>query len=269
MLSILSILCISCASNKTASTGDPYQDTYKGKKSSKYFTSLGGFFLSGGTLVAVRGNSELDRDLGSAIIATGGAFFLLGSRTNDSDRELLDNIKEQSNQKSDTIYIQQSTGDDILSRLANLEKSNVDVEKRANEIDESLHQYIHLTDSELSGINSSLQKIKRSSSKVITQPRVQPNVKKPIEQPIAPSVTPQSKQTISPVTPNRYRTVQFVATVSGKSYTQLEYLGDIITEQVPGKSIVRYKIGGNFSDADIKRVISQLSDHGFKESYEN
>lgn len=271
---VLSILFSSCSSYKPVTTGSPYEQAYRNHKARQnYAPAIGGFFVSGGTLLSLRADNETAFNAGNVLVGLGGVAFLSGLGGNEADRALLNLIKEQSSQKSDTIYIQQGTSDDILPRIAKLEKYRVDTDRKAEEIDKSLNQYITVTDGQILQINSNLDKIKVYDSKinaVNTQPSIQHTIaKEPIvTQTTAPPKLTQTQQRVSAPS-YRYRTVQFVATVPGKSYSHLDYLGDLITEQVPGKSLVRYKIGGNFSDADILRVISNLSDHGFKGAYEN
>ncbi len=66
-----------------------------------------------------------------------------------------------------------------------------------------------------------------------------------------------------------YRYVQFVATTAGRSYDQLSYIGQIISEQIPGRNITRYKVMGQWSDADIARVKNQLAQEGFQGAFES
>ena len=66
--------------------------------------------------------------------------------------------------------------------------------------------------------------------------------------------------------PLRY--IQFIATSGGKSYSELSYLGHIISEQVANKNLYRYKVRGHFSDSDIQRIIASLASEGFKGAFE-
>ena len=66
-----------------------------------------------------------------------------------------------------------------------------------------------------------------------------------------------------------FRFIQFVATTGGKTYDDLSYIGQVVSEKVPGKNIYRYKIRGRFSDEDVERVKRQLEQAGYPGAYEN
>lgn len=65
-----------------------------------------------------------------------------------------------------------------------------------------------------------------------------------------------------------YRYVQFIATAEINNYDRLNYIGQVVTEQIPGKNTIRYKVMGQWSDADISRVKNQLSQEGFQGAFE-
>ena len=81
-------------------------------------------------------------------------------------------------------------------------------------------------------------------------------------------VTSQPIASYSPSTgANRY--VQFIATSAGRSFNNVAHLGDVVTEKVPGRSIYRYKVKGQYSDSDVRRVISELERLGYEGAFEN
>lgn len=66
-----------------------------------------------------------------------------------------------------------------------------------------------------------------------------------------------------------YRYVQFIATSAVNNYDRLSYIGQIVTEQIPGRNTIRYKVMGQWSDADIARVKNELSQEGFQGAFES
>ncbi|MFT4568171.1 MAG: hypothetical protein ACI9FN_003140 [Saprospiraceae bacterium] len=65
------------------------------------------------------------------------------------------------------------------------------------------------------------------------------------------------------------RTVQFIATTGGKTFSELSYLGTLISEKAGDKELYRYKIQGNFTDTDVQHVIASLAIHGYQGAFEN
>jgi len=65
-----------------------------------------------------------------------------------------------------------------------------------------------------------------------------------------------------------FRYIQFVASTGGKTYYQYAYLGQIVTEQIPGKDIYRYKIKGKFDDQQVRDIINTLREEGFAGAFE-
>lgn len=66
--------------------------------------------------------------------------------------------------------------------------------------------------------------------------------------------------------PARY--IQFTATGAGKSFSNLSYLGTVISEKVSGKNLYRYKIKGQFTDSEVTRVIRELREQGYNGAFE-
>jgi len=83
---------------------------------------------------------------------------------------------------------------------------------------------------------------------------------------VIPSETITTNYTQATIPP--LRTVQFIATSGGKTFSELAYLGNLVSEQVGDKNIFRYKIQGNFTDADVQHVIASLAIHGYKGAFE-
>ena len=82
--------------------------------------------------------------------------------------------------------------------------------------------------------------------------------------PLASSPAPIVQTTSYP-----YRYVQFIATSAVNNYDRLSYIGQIVTEQIPGRNTIRYKVMGQWSDADIARVKNELSQEGFQGAFES
>jgi len=88
-----------------------------------------------------------------------------------------------------------------------------------------------------------------------------------------PILTSQPEKVIAPSTtadnslPFRY--IQFTATGGGKAFNNLAYLGEVVSEKVPGRNLYRYKIKGQFTDGDVSWVISELGSRGFSGAFEN
>ena len=74
---------------------------------------------------------------------------------------------------------------------------------------------------------------------------------------------------VAPTINYPYRYVQFIATSAVNNYDRLSYIGQIVTEQIPGRNTIRYKVMGQWSDADISRVKNQLLQEGFEGAFES
>lgn len=160
----------------------------------------------------------------------------------------------------ETKLTRMQTSMDTLEEKIKILQEIADVQKQiSDKRDDEIIKRIEIAEGYVAQNTSDIRKSKSNPSSLRTASYTAPQ----------PTASPTASVTTASSPPSRYRTVQFVATVPGKTYNELSYLGDLVTEQVPGKKIVRYKIGGNFSDADIRRVIAKLADHGYKGAYEN
>lgn len=80
---------------------------------------------------------------------------------------------------------------------------------------------------------------------------------------------PSANVTYQSTSGQTLRAIQFVATTGGKTYSELSYLGNVISEAVPGRNVYRYKISGNFSNSDVSRIIAALKTHGYSGAFES
>ena len=97
-------------------------------------------------------------------------------------------------------------------------------------------------------------------------------VEKTTVKPYETSPPPKTKEEVV-ATPTQekqqpYRRIQFVATSAGKDFSRFAHLGEVVTEQVPGRNIQRYMIAGNFSDAKVKEIIQELARGGYSGAFE-
>ncbi len=162
----------------------------------------------------------------------------------------------------------------------------VDLENQVKELKESNEAYRSIFDKENEILKERINRLEVLANDLVAQQR---NIEtdqialeskinnQSVPQPAAASPppsttalkTPPAKQLSPSAKSKPFRTIQFIATGPGNTFSELSHLGRIVSEKVPGKDIFRYKVVGNFDDADVKQVIAELGRLGYRGAFEN
>jgi len=65
------------------------------------------------------------------------------------------------------------------------------------------------------------------------------------------------------------REVQFIAISRNKDFSHLDHLGEIVTERIPGRNLIRYKLKGQWTDAQVNTLKIVLAQEGYPGAFES
>jgi TolA-binding protein len=260
-----------------------WEEYYDYQKKSEGALMVGGIMSLAAIVAAVAPTSNAQRSRTIAYAASGIAFigYVTHSRNRSNANKKLKEIFEfESTPALDYIPPPDKAPDTTTQKLLSQQEAKI------NELTQQLEQLntqiatistqtsniqakqealdqrdsdLHLRAQELKEQMAEVEK-QKSMIKTTPEPQSSPAVTTAVPSPPPPTRTVATQY--------RYRRIQFVATGPGKRFDNLSHLGEIVTEQVPGKAIVRYMVAGNFSDGDVSRIKRELAGAGYKGAFE-
>ena len=157
------------------------------------------------------------------------------------------------------------------SILSELDERGATIERKESELD-AKEVALNLRESELNVKERNLTEKAASLNSKAVSSSITATTAPATSTPSQVIEVPQAQKVVSPPPvsnplPDRY--IQFTATGAGKTFSNVSYLGQVVSEKVPGKNIYRYKVKGQFTDSDVNWVIGELEKLGYKGAFEN